>query len=142
MPNIRWLLALITSIHRFLYRVTGGRLGKRMAGNDMLLLSTVGRKTGQTRVTPLLTLARGDHFLVVASNAGDDREPAWWLNLKNKPEARVQFGTEHCDVHARAAEPQEAEALWPQLIEAYAAYAEYRHKTSREIPIVVLERRG
>ena len=78
--------------------------------------------------------------MVVASNAGDDRHPAWWLNLEAHARARVQIRGEHYEVVARRAEPGEEERLWPLLTDAYASYSGYRKRTQRHIPIVVLER--
>lgn len=142
MPNIRWLLALITHVHRFLYRATGGALGARLGGSDMLLLRHVGRKSGRERVTPLLYVADGERLLLVASNAGDERHPQWWLNLLARPEAEVQLRRTRRRVRARAARPEEREALWPKLVAAYRPYEDYRHSTRREIPIVILEPAG
>ena len=140
MPNVRWLLALITTVHRFLYRATGGRVGAKLAGQRMLLLEHVGRKTGRPRVTPLLYIEDGERLLLVASNAGDDRHPAWWLNLRERPEAVVQLGGSRVPVRARSAEGPERERLWPMLEACYPPYAEYRARTRREIPVVILER--
>lgn len=141
MPNIRWLLALVTAVHRFVYRASGGRLGARLNGVDTLLLANVGRKSGTLRHTPLLYVRDGERYVVVASNAGDDRHPAWWLNLKAHPETSAQVGRRHVPVHARRAGPEETARLWTLLEAAYPPYAEYRTRTSREIPIVVLEPR-
>jgi deazaflavin-dependent oxidoreductase (nitroreductase family) len=140
MPNIRWLLALVTRLQRFLYLKTDGAVGAAMFGTTILLLTSVGRRTGHQRITPLLYLEDGDHWVVVASNAGDDRDPAWWLNLQANPRARVQIRGDHHEVTARRAEPQEEERLWPQLYEAYEPYAAYRKRTVRPIAIVILER--
>lgn len=139
MPNIRWLLALITSIHRFLYRISNGRIGARTGNVDVLLLETVGRKTGRVRSAPLLYVRDGANWVVVASNAGDDRHPAWWLNLQSRPEARIQVGDRHQPIRARRATGEEGERLWPQLVATYKSYDDYRERTRREIPIVVLE---
>ncbi len=141
MPNIRWLLALITNVHRFLYRATNGRIGARGAGTTMLLLTNVGRKSGRKYVTPLLYLEEGEGWVVVASNAGDDRHPAWWLNLQAHPDGEVQIGAAHHRVRARPTTPEEAERIWPRLDASYHSYPDYRKRTRREIPIVVLERR-
>ena len=144
MPNIRWLLALITAVHRFLYRATGGRIGGTTGKASMLLLTAIGRKSGRRRTTPLLYVERdadepGAGWVVVASNAGDDRNPAWWLNLQSQPEAEVQVREEHHKVRARRATPEEEAQLWPKLDAAYGYYPDYRRRTRREIPIVLLE---
>ncbi len=140
MPNIRWLLALVTRLQRFLYLKTDGALGASMWGMTILLLTSVGRRSGHRRITPLLYLESGDHWIVVASNAGDDWHPAWWLNLEANPRARVQIRWEQYEVVAREADPAEAERLWPVLIDAYGPYQQYRRRTERQIPIVILER--
>jgi deazaflavin-dependent oxidoreductase (nitroreductase family) len=140
-PNIRWLLRLITIVHRWLYRVTGGRIGARgVGGMQMLLLTTTGRKSGQARTTPLLFVPDDERAIVIASNAGDDRDPAWWLNLKEWPEAVVQIGRDRFMARARQAEGAEAKALFEKLVSSHANFANYRKRTTRDIPIVVLER--
>ena len=140
MPNIRWLLRLITIVHRFIYLKSGGRLGNRMLGMDMLLLSHEGRRSGQLYATPLLYVVDGSRFVIVASNMGDDRPPVWWLNLKEKTQTVIQVGTESISVFVRRAEGEEEAQLWKLLIESYAPYRSYRERTNRRLPVVVLER--
>jgi deazaflavin-dependent oxidoreductase (nitroreductase family) len=106
----------------------------------MLLLTTVGRRSGRERVVPLLYVEDGGRFVVVGSNGGDARPPAWWLNLRARPEARIQIGGERFAVRARQASAGESERLWPELLAVYPPYADYRRRTRREIPLVVLER--
>jgi deazaflavin-dependent oxidoreductase (nitroreductase family) len=141
MRNVRPLLAAITAVHRFLYRATRGRVGGRLLGNQMLLLATVGRRSGAPREVPLLALPDGERWLVIASNAGDDRAPAWWLNLLAAPEAEIQVGARRLAVRARAASAAERPRLWERFVAAHASYADYEKRTSREIPIVILEPR-
>jgi deazaflavin-dependent oxidoreductase (nitroreductase family) len=141
-PNIRWLLALITRSHRALYLATNGRLGDRFGRLRFLLLTHTGRRSGRSYTAPLLYLRHEGHFVVVASNAGDDRHPAWWLNLLAQPEAQIQVGRERLVVKTRTAVPEESPRLWALLTAAYAPYDRYRSRTSREIPIVLLERAG
>jgi deazaflavin-dependent oxidoreductase (nitroreductase family) len=139
-PNIRWLLALITRSHRALYLATNGRLGDRFGRLRFLLLTHTGRRSGRSYTAPLLYLRDEERFVVVASNAGDDRHPAWWLNLVAQPEAQIQVGRERVVVKTRTAEPEESSRLWALLTAEYAPYDRYRSRTSREIPIVLLER--
>jgi deazaflavin-dependent oxidoreductase (nitroreductase family) len=139
-PNIRWLLALVTRVHRAIYQLSGGRVGGNLAGIRVLLLTTRGWRSGLPRVLPLLYVEAGKDYVVVASNAGDDRDPAWWKNLQACPEASVQAGRERHAVRARRAAPEEEAALWPKLVAAYAPYARYRERTRRAIPVVILER--
>ena len=141
-PRSGTVIKVFSSLHQFWYRVTGGRLGSRINGMDVLLLTTKGRRTGKARTTPLQYLRDGDTYVVVASNAGRDQPPAWWLNLKNSSTARVQV---KADTHAvRAEEVSDAERarLWPLLTAAYNDYGVYAHATSRHIPVVILRPDG
>jgi deazaflavin-dependent oxidoreductase (nitroreductase family) len=140
MPNIRWLLALITRFHRFVYTKTGGRLGAKLLWMQMLLLVTTGRKSGREYQTPLLCIEDAGRFIVVASNGGDPRDPAWWLNLQARPEAMIQSGRERIAVKWRKAEGSEDADLWAKLTKAYAFFPQYREKAGREVPVVILER--
>ena len=100
-PNSRRLLASITAAHRWLFRASGGRLGSRAGALHFLLLHHVGRKSGQRFATPLLYTPDAGRWLVVASNAGDDRHPAWWRNLCAQPEAEIESDGERVAVRAR-----------------------------------------
>jgi deazaflavin-dependent oxidoreductase (nitroreductase family) len=126
------------AIHAALYRLTGGRLGGRMKQAPVLLLTVEGRKSGKRRTTPLLYGRDGDNVVVIASKGGDPKHPAWYLNLRGA-EAEIQIGREHRRVRARDAEGEERERLWRQMVELWPDYAEYQKKTTRQIPVVVLE---
>jgi deazaflavin-dependent oxidoreductase (nitroreductase family) len=143
-PNIRWLLALITALHRWMYRATNGAIGHRLPLVDWrsLLLTHTGRKSGRVFTIPLLYISDGTRFIVVGSNAGDAKPPAWWLNLEARPEARVQAGALQTAVRARLAQGEERARLWAALVANYRDYARYERKTrgARELPVVVLER--
>lgn len=139
MPNIRWLLKLVTWIHRLLYRSSGGWIGGRGPWHRFLLLHHVGRKSGREFVVPLLYIEHEDCWIIVASNAGDRRHPAWYLNLRARPETRIQVDRRHFRVKAREASAKELELLWPELNRAYGFYDDYRSRAGREIPVVVLE---
>lgn len=139
MQWIRHILPFITATHRLLFRFTRGGLGGGVFGWHFLQLEHVGRKSGQLRKTPLLYIEDGDRFVVVASNAGQDRHPAWWLNLQTTPEALVTANGESAHVVARRATTEEAARLWVRLEESYRWFGEYRAGTERDIPIVVLE---
>ena len=127
-------------IHQSVYEKTGGRIGARMAGIEMLLLTTTGRRSGRPRTLPLACFPDGNDLVVVASNSGQAHDPAWWLNLREKPEAEVRLGRQRFRVRAALATPEERERLWPQLKQHNRSYARYERITSREIPVVVLRR--
>jgi deazaflavin-dependent oxidoreductase (nitroreductase family) len=107
----------------------------------ILVLTTVGRKSGKSRSTPVGYLEHGDGFAVLASNAGSDRPPAWWLNLQANPRAEVLANRKRIAVHARRADPTEEAALWKQFALLNPGFDEYRNLTERRIPVVVLELR-
>ncbi len=106
-----------------------------------LYLRTVGRRTGEARRTPLYYVDAGDDLAVVTSNAGRDREPAWWLNLQAEPDAEIEVGKERRRVRARRAKRTEHDRLWPQFVAGLRNYEAYRRKTDRKIEVVILERR-
>jgi deazaflavin-dependent oxidoreductase (nitroreductase family) len=135
-----WVVPAITKVHRWLYQRLGGRLVARAGRTRILLLTTLGRRSREPRVTPLLYVEDGRDFVVVASNGGQERVPGWWWNLQEHPQARVQCGREHHDVRAREATPEETRRLWPRLSEAYEFFDEYQARTARRIPVVILER--
>ncbi len=135
------LWKLISAVHTRLYRVTRGLIGHRAAGLASLLLTTTGRRSGEARTVALTYIPDGDDYVVVASNGGADRHPAWWLNLQTMPEAVVQVGATRVPIVAHAAAPEEHRRLWPKLIAANPFYARYEVLTARSIPVVVLRPR-
>lgn len=132
---------LLSSLHRAVYESTGGRVGRRLVGNDMLLLTTRGRRTGEAHTVPLLFLRLGDNLILIASYGGRDHHPEWYLNLVADPSVTAQVGGRAMEFHARTASPSERIEWWPRVVEAYRDYASYQSKTEREIPIVILEPR-
>jgi F420H(2)-dependent quinone reductase len=133
--------ARATQAHAWLVRRTGGRLGGRALGNDILVLRTIGRRSGVPRDAPMFYVPHGDGFAVVASNAASARTPAWWFNLQDHPDADALVRGHSHPVYARAASEQEIEKLWPQLVEIYSGYEHYRSIATRELPVVILEPR-
>lgn len=130
----------VTHIHRGIYRSTGGRVGARLNGLDMVLLTTTGRKSGQPRTLPLACFRDGEDWIVVASNGGQDFHPAWWLNLQANPRAQAQLGRETRSVVAHEAIDDDRARLWPLLKQQNSAYPKYEKKTDRLIPVVVLRK--
>jgi deazaflavin-dependent oxidoreductase (nitroreductase family) len=130
-------------VHTLLYRSTGGRLGHSIPGvsGKMLLLDHVGAKSGTRRTSPLLYVEDGDDVVIVASKGGFPKHPAWYHNLLANPDTIVQIGPELRAVHARVATAEERERLWAMAVKAYGGYEDYRARTDREIPLVVLEPR-
>jgi deazaflavin-dependent oxidoreductase (nitroreductase family) len=138
----RWLLRTGWALHRGIHAASGGRLGTlrpNARGLGTLFLETTGRRSGAHRRTGLYYIEDGPNLVIVASNAGADRDPAWWLNLQAHPEATVEVGGTRRAVRARNATPDEEERLWPRLVRGFRDYATYRRTTTRPIPIVILE---
>ncbi len=138
-PN---LMKMMSAMHLCWYRLTGGAIGGSFAGRPILLLTTTGRKTGQPRTTPLQYLEDGDNMILAASNGGNPRHPAWWLNLERNPEADVQVRNDLKPVTAEKAKGEERRRLWKLLVEMYSGYEDYRQTAQREIPVVVLRPQG
>jgi deazaflavin-dependent oxidoreductase (nitroreductase family) len=126
--------------HRVVYRLSGGRLLGRVAGMPVLMLTTTGRRTGRFRTTPLTYFEVGDEIAIIASNGGEDSPPRWWLNLQADPRATIAIAGRSETVTARAATADEHAALWPVITATHPGYADYAHRTTRPIPVVMLTR--
>jgi len=130
------------TVHQFVYDRSGGRIGASLAGRRMLLLRTVGAKTGQARTAALLYVTEGDDYAVIASKGGDDRHPGWYHNLMTDPDVEIQVGPETIPVRARVAEGDERDRLWAAADEVNKGqYDTYQSRTDRLIPVVVLSPR-
>jgi len=130
---------ILGGMHKRVYRVTGGKIGGRIGKLPVLLLTTIGRKSGQPRTQPLAYTRAGDGYAVIASKGGAPQHPLWYLNLRANPLAEVTVGRETRKVRARDADGEERERLWRALADLYPGYDRYAQKTSRRIPVVVLE---
>jgi deazaflavin-dependent oxidoreductase (nitroreductase family) len=128
--------------HTAVFRLTGGRIGGRFAGGGpILLLHHTGAKSGKQRISPLLYMPDGDRCVIVASKGGYTKHPGWFHNLMANPDTVVELPREgKVAVRARQATAEERAELWPRVVDLYSGYAAYQRSTSREIPIVVLER--
>ncbi len=123
------------------YRETGGERGYHWRGTTILLLTTVGRSSGEPRTTPLIHRIDGERWIVVASKGGAPAHPSWYENLLANPEASIEVRDETVPVRASTAEGEERARLWSLMTEAWPAYDDYQANTEREIPVVVLTRR-
>jgi deazaflavin-dependent oxidoreductase (nitroreductase family) len=131
---------LVTRLHPHVYRATGGRgLVGRNFGVLNVIVTMTGRRSGRLREVPLYAFEHGLQLVVIGSNAGDDREPAWVGNLRANPSASVRVGRVVRRVRAREAEGEERDRLWALAAGGYPGYELYRQMTDRHIPVVVLE---
>lgn len=138
-----FVLKAMNTAHRVLLTVTGGRVGYDAMGMPVLELTTVGRRSGEPRSVMLTSpLHENGHPVVVASRGGDDTHPAWFLNLRARPDVEVSIkGGPRTPMTARIVTAEERARMWPQIAEKHTNYAGYQKRTEREIPLVVLEPR-
>ena len=136
---VRLATHYLGALHRVLYRASGGRIGSRIWGLPIVLLTTTGRRSGRRRTVPLCSLPRGESYVVIASYGGLDRPPSWWLNLQRDPHATVQLGRTTRNVVARETTSAERDRLWAEVTAIAPGYLGYERRTSRRIPVVVLE---
>jgi F420H(2)-dependent quinone reductase len=138
---VRSATRYLGALHRLLYRVSGGRVGGRVWDLPVVLLTTTGRRSGKRRTVPLCSFRDGDDVVVIASYGGLDQPPAWWLNLEANPHAELLDGRTRRLVTARNAGPGERERLWAEVTSRAPGYLEYERRTTREIPVVILQPR-
>jgi deazaflavin-dependent oxidoreductase (nitroreductase family) len=123
------------------FRANSGKVGGYFAGRPLLLLHTVGAKSGKPRVNPLAFVTDGDKIILIASKSGADSNPDWYYNLLANPAVQVELGTEQFQAQARAVtEEPERSRLFAKMVEQMPGFAEYEQKTQRKIPAVVIER--
>jgi deazaflavin-dependent oxidoreductase (nitroreductase family) len=145
-PLVLKLLRRYSRAHVWIYRKTGGILGKKWRigaafpwGVPVMLLTTIGRKSGQPKTTPLLYVEDGERVIVAGSQGGMAKHPQWFLNLTQNPHVEVQIGRKKRNMRARVANREEHAELWPRLVALYADFATYQAWTDRAIPVVILD---
>lgn len=135
----RRLIRLVTAMHTFLYRLTGGVVGGLIAGAPQLLLTTIGRKSGRHHTVPLLCLPDGPDLIVVASYGGCAQAPQWCQNLRVNPQGWVTLGPHHWEIRAEQASEELKQRMWPVFCRHYPTYENYQALTDRVIPLLVLK---
>ena len=135
MPQNDFNLSLIKE-----FRENGGETFGPFKGRPVLLLTTKGAKSGEARTTPLVYSRDGDRVVIIASMGGAPKHPAWFLNLRANPDVTVELGTEKFQATSAIAEGEERDRLFAQQAATMPAFNEYQQKTSRQIPVVILER--
>jgi deazaflavin-dependent oxidoreductase (nitroreductase family) len=133
------LIKLFMACNAFLIRITGGRMGSKLGTQTILILHTIGRKSGLARAVPIAYFDFEAKFLIVASNWGKDRQADWYLNLKKQPTAKIDLKGRSIAVRMREAEGEEYARLWKFAAQKHPPYINYQKMTTRHIPIVVLE---
>jgi len=140
-PPPRWIIKAITRTHVFLHRLSGGRFLNKLAGDEVCFVTMTGAKSGRTLTIPLMYVPHQQGVLLVASLGGAPKNPVWFGNLVKSPDIEVNHRGRRMQLRARQAAAEEKPALWPICDQHYAPYAEYRKRTTREIPIFVCEPR-
>jgi deazaflavin-dependent oxidoreductase (nitroreductase family) len=139
--RVKPLLLAMSAVNRWVFRVSGGRLGSRfLRGAPVGLLTTIGRKSGRPRTTPLIYLEDAERVVLVASQGGFPKHPLWYGNLAAHPAVEFELPRRpRRRYRARTADAAEKAALWPRLCAIYPDYADYQARTDRDIPVVVLD---
>jgi deazaflavin-dependent oxidoreductase (nitroreductase family) len=145
-PFVGKIIKAMSKVNVAIYRWTGGLLGSTWRvgsafprGVPVLLLTTIGRKSGQPRIAPLLFIKEGSNLVVGGSQGGRPKDPLWYKNLQANPECQVQIKRHKMKMTARTASPEEREVLWPKLVAHYPDFASYETWMDRVIPVVILE---
>lgn len=133
----RWVLKLVTRVHVFLHRMSGGL--NRFGGDEVCFVTMTGAKSGRTLTIPLMYVPHQGGVLLVASQGGAPKNPVWFRNLIKHPDIQVEHRGTQLRLRARLADPAEKEGLWSVCDSHYAPYADYRARTERDIPIFVCE---
>ena len=145
MPTYRRLILawFFVPVHRLLFRLSGGRILGRLEGHGVLVLVTRGRRSGKPRSSPLMyfQFEESGDLIVVASNYGQDRHPAWYLNVAADPNVAVEAAGERFDAEARITQGDERAALFDKVVASNPRFGGYRAGTTRRIPVVALRRR-
>lgn len=129
---------LFGKLHLALFRLTRGRIGGRASGIEMVMLDTIGRKTGQVRTVPIACYPYEGDITVVASNNGSDKDPNWWLNLKAHPQVELQLHTQRYQALAEEMSDAERDAHWPDIIKINPTQIRHQRISSRKLPVVRL----
>ncbi len=140
-PPPRWFLKAFTRLHVIVYRVSGGRIGRKLGGDEICMVKMTGAKTGKQRTIPLMYVPDGDAMVLVASQGGAPRNPGWYHNLVKHPEVTIEHNGVSRALVARLVDAEEKERLWKVCVEHYAAYEDYRQRTTRDIPVFRCEPR-
>ncbi len=133
--QVNWNQSIINEFH-----ANAGKVGGRFAGKTLLLLHTVGAKSGKERVNPVAYVSDGDRFVIIASKGGAPTNPDWYYNLLAHPLVTVEVGTEKFQARAETVPEPERTRLYHKMVEMLPSFADYQQKTTRAIPVIALTR--
>jgi deazaflavin-dependent oxidoreductase (nitroreductase family) len=136
--SLKRIMRVANGLHVALYRMSGGKFANRIAGLPILLITTFGRKSGRPHANPIVYIQEGQDYLVSASNGGADWHPGWYLNLNNRPEAKIQVGNRVFNVKSTITDGDERTRLYEKFKAASSNFVKYEKGTSRIIPVIRL----
>ncbi|MCB0189335.1 MAG: nitroreductase family deazaflavin-dependent oxidoreductase [Caldilineaceae bacterium] len=134
-------MKVMANVHARLLQLSGGRIGNKMGGMDVLLLHHIGAKSGKEYRTPLAFVKEGDAFVVVAGAAGQPNHPGWYYNLRHHPETTVEIAGKTIPVVAEIAPQETRDRIWAEVAAHYPQYEKFQSMTTRVIPVILLHRR-
>jgi deazaflavin-dependent oxidoreductase (nitroreductase family) len=135
-----WLIRLFTWSNVIIYRLSSGRVWNSMANLPLIFITTIGRKSGRRVTFPIGTFVDGERFIIIASNGGQDRHPAWFYNMQAQPQVEVEYGGQRFQARATITAEPERTALWDRVVERAPAYNNYLKATRRVIPVIILQK--
>ena len=138
-PPPRWILKAFTKVNVFVYKLSGGRLMNKLEGMPIVLVTMKGAKSGRTITIPLMYVPHANGFILVASQGGAPKHPAWYHNLVKNPKVEITHDGRTQKLTARRVDEKEKAALWPTCIEYYPPYEQYQKRTERRIPVFLCE---
>jgi F420H(2)-dependent quinone reductase len=136
---VKWIFRQFIRLQIFVYRRSGGKRMGRVRGMPILLLTSVGRKTGKQRVTPVMYMRDGNNYVIIAANAGARRNPGWFANLQANPQTTIEVDDMTRTVMTHKASKEEKDRIWPRFVEQAPFLEGYRKKTTRDMPIIILQ---
>lgn len=136
----KFLIKLFMSFNTWLIHVSGGRLGTQMGGQTVLILHTIGRKSGEPRAVPISYFANGEQYFILGSNWAQEKNASWYYNLKANPRAKLEVKGQEIQVLAHEADGEEYARLWNLAVKRYPFYVDYQKKVTRRIPIMVFDK--
>lgn len=136
----RFAIRIFSKVHGFIYQITGGRLGSQLGSIPMLLLTTTGRKSGKKRTVPLVGIPHGSGYILIASFGGSPTHPAWFLNIRENPSISIRIGSLVTSAEASIIDTSDSEyeEMWEKAVDTYPGYDDYKQKSPRDIPIVLV----
>ena len=135
---MKWIMQIFMGLQVFFYRMSGGKMGGKMGAGNILLLESVGRKSGKARTNPVMYVRDGGSYVVIASAGGGPTNPGWYYNLKAVKYTTIQVMSEKLQVSVEEADPERRKRIWAQVVSAMPQFKDYESRTTRTIPVLIL----